>query len=253
MKRNTKECKKCGRFISISNYNRHFNSCSEGVKEDKSLTLKDFEKVGDKYQCPICNKLYTKMGIGYHYWKNHTDAGKKFNPNKGYKDGSITVWNKGLTKDDHPSILQSISKVSKALKGITRNPLSEEHKRKISNSMKKAHKERRAWNIGKSRWNNEPSYPEAFFMKVIDNNFEDKDYIREYPIGIYSVDFAWVSKKLAIEIDGEQHGRFEEYKQRDQKKDKLLINNGWEVLRIKWKDVCNNPKNEIKKAIDFIH
>ena len=252
MKRNSKECKKCGRNISLSNYNRHFNSCDDVVK-NKSSTLKDYEKVGDKYRCPVCNKLYTKMGIGYHYWKNHTDDGKKFDSNVAYKNGTKTVWNKGLTKNDHISLIKMANALSNSLKGMVKLPLTEEHKNAISNGMKRAHKEGRAWNIGKSRWNNEPSYPEKFFMKVIDNNFEDKNYIREYPIGIYSVDFAWINKKLAIEIDGEQHDRFEEYAQRDTEKDKLLINNGWKVLRIKWKDMCNNPKNEIKKAIDFIH
>ena len=39
---------------------------------------------------------------------------------------------------------------------------SEESKRKISEAMKLAHKEHRAHNIGQSRWNNEPSYPEKF-------------------------------------------------------------------------------------------
>ena len=50
---------------------------------------------------------------------------------------------------------------------------------------------------------------------------------------------------MVIEIDGEQHERFEEYKQRDIKKDKLLLENEWQVIRIKWKDCCNNPKETI--------
>lgn len=61
--------------------------------------------------------------------------------------------------------------------------------------MKIAHKEGRAWNIGKSRWHNEASYPENFFIKVIENEFEDKNYKREFNIGIYSIDFAWPHKK----------------------------------------------------------
>lgn len=118
--------------------------------------------------------------------------------------------------------------------------------------MKKAHKEGRAHNIGSSRWNNEPSYPEIFFMKVIQNEFNDKNYCREYPFGKYSLDFAWVEKKRCIEIDGEQHERFEEYRKRDEQKDKLLIENNWKVLRIKWKDLYKNTKEIIKAAKDFI-
>ncbi len=130
--------------------------------------------------------------------------------------------------------------------------LSDVTKDKISGSMKKAHHEGRAWNIGKSRWKNLPSYPELFFMKVIENEFLDKDYDYEYPIGIYSFDFAWPYKKKYIEIDGEQHFRFKEYFERDAKKDKLATDFGWQGLRISWKDLYKDPKKYIKKASDFI-
>lgn len=125
--------------------------------------------------------------------------------------------------------------------------------KKISESMKKAHLEGRAWNIGKSRWNNEPSYPERFFMEVIENEFEDKNYKNEYPIGVYSADFCWPHLKKVIEIDGEQHQRFEEYIERDKRKDKFLIKNGYQVLRIVWKKMYANPKENIQKCYEFIH
>jgi very-short-patch-repair endonuclease len=118
--------------------------------------------------------------------------------------------------------------------------------------MKKAHADGRAWNIGKSRWNNRPSYPEEFFMAVIENEFADKNYIHEYPFKIYSLDFAWTHLKKCIEIDGEQHYRFEEYAERDKRKDRELEDEGWEVLRIRWKDMMNEPKKWIKIAKDFI-
>ena len=130
--------------------------------------------------------------------------------------------------------------------------LSEESKKKISDSMKIAHKEGRAWNIGMSRWNNEPSYPEKFFSEVINNEFEDKNFKREYPLGKYSLDFAWIDKKRAIEIDGDQHIRFEDYKERDKRKDEFAKENGWEIMRIRWRDFCNNTKEFIIKAKHFI-
>lgn len=141
--------------------------------------------------------------------------------------------------------------LSKSTNGKPRPKLSHDTKIRISNSMKKAHKDGRAHNIGQSRWNNEPSYPEKFFMKVIENEFEDKNYNREYPVSIYSIDFAWVDKKLAIEIDGQQHEK-EEYKARDNRKDACLKKLDWKVLRIKWVDMYNNPKHCIKVAKDFI-
>ena len=119
--------------------------------------------------------------------------------------------------------------------------------------MKVAHNEGRAWNIGMSRWNNEPSYPEIFFMKVIENEFIDKEYKTEHPMSIYSFDFAWIDKMKAIEIDGSQHERFDEIKDRDNRKDMLATKNGWQVLRIKWKDMFNDPQKWIKIAYEFIH
>ena len=130
----------------------------------------------------------------------------------------------------------------------TGKTIPEEMRIRISESMKKAHEEGRAWNIGKSRWNNEPSYLEKWFMTVIENEFEDKNYVREYPFHKFSLDFAWVEKRICIEIDGEQHERFEDQKLRDKEKDELLAKEGWKELRIKWKDCCNNPKYYIQLA-----
>lgn len=128
---------------------------------------------------------------------------------------------------------------------------SEKTKKKISESMKKAHAEGRAHNIGECRWNNEPSYPEQWFMKVLKNEFgfeKDKDYKMEYPFHKFSLDFAWPDKKICIEIDGEQHQRFQEQKQRDIEKDKLLKSEGWVELRKLWKDIFSSPKAFIEEV-----
>ena len=118
--------------------------------------------------------------------------------------------------------------------------------------MKLAHKENRAWNIGKSRWNNESSYPEKFLMEVINNEFKNKNYIKEFPISIWAYDFAWIKLKKAIEIDGFQHERFKEYKERDIRKDNYAKDLGWKILRIKWSEMYKDTKKWIKIAKDFI-
>lgn len=168
-------------------------------------------------------------------------------------------WNHGLTAETDPRVARNAQAVKDAytsgriipyMKGKS---ISQEVRDKISESMKLAHKEGRAHNIGESRWNNEPSYPEKWFMEVISNEFEDKNYIREYPFNKYSLDFAWIDKKLCIELDGEQHQRFEEYKERDRSKDAFLEKEGWKVLRMPWKDVYANTKYWIEKAKKFIH
>jgi len=210
-----------------------------------------------KYRCPHCNKEYTKKGIGTHIWRSHGEGKNFTGNNKGFKDGTRSAWNKGLTKDTDDRVKNYGETYSKRVKSgdikihNKGKSTSEMTKKRISESMKIAHNEGRAHNIGQSRWNNEMSYPEKFFREVIENEFKDKNFVQEYNVGIFSIDFAWVDKKLAIEIDGEQHEK-PEYKERDKRKDKKLTSEGWKVLRIKWKDLYHNTKSKIKEAKDFI-
>lgn len=46
-------------------------------------------------ECPYCNKMFSKKGIGSHIWRCHGE-GQGFSPTKGK---SHTPWNKGLTKE----------------------------------------------------------------------------------------------------------------------------------------------------------
>lgn len=108
---------------------------------------------------------------------------------------------------------------------------------------------------------NKISYPEKFFMKVLDNN--NIKYIHNYQVkksslGLsnrysYFLDFYIESKSIDLEIDGRQHlSRIEH----DKKRDVLLEKNNYHVYRIKWKSINSQNgrkyiKNEIKKFIDF--
>jgi len=59
-----------------------------------------------KYKCPHCGKTYTKKGISTHIWRTHGD-GKSHNPNQGYENGSRIIWNRGLTKETHSSLIKA--------------------------------------------------------------------------------------------------------------------------------------------------
>lgn len=97
------------------------------------------------------------------------------------------------------------------------------------------------------RKNTQPSYPEKYFMSVLDGAKISYEY--EKPAGIYSIDFAINEKKIALEIDGKQH-EFPERKISDNKKDIYLKSNGWTVYRIKWLG-AKKTIPAIKEFLDF--
>ena len=83
------------------------------------------------------------------------------------------------------------------------------------------------------------SYPEQFWIKVLENN--KIDYIHEKPISVndkqvkanhYLLDF-FIEPNIDLEIDGGQHN-LEDNKLHDQERDLYLKSIGYLVYRIKW-------------------
>ena len=137
------------------------------------------------WKCSTCGKVFrTKHEMHLHYRTEHYN-------------GEILrhAWNKGLTAKTDVRVANNAESIRKSRKVRKGFHLSDETKRKLSIAMKKAHAEGRAHNIGESRWNNEPSWPEKWFMQVIANEFTDKNYVRERPFHRFSLDFAWEHKK----------------------------------------------------------
>lgn len=103
-----------------------------------------------------------------------------------------------------------------------------------------------------------PSYPERYFKEV----FEKENILLEQykQIKYYQLDFYNDEKKIAIEIDGDQHYTDERIKESDKRKDKYLENEGWYVFRIKWSsyqklsynEKCNVVR-EIKELLEWGH
>ena len=129
---------------------------------------------------------------------------------------------------------------------------TQETKDFLSEMMKERHRLGLAWTLGHNKRNSEPSWPEQWFMGIINREFDDRNYEFELPFHRYSLDFAWDHKKKVIEIDGEQHQRFTEQIESDKRKDQLLKENGWLILRIPWKDCFNSPQLWIEQAKKFI-
>ncbi len=63
-----------------------------------------------------------------------------------------------------------------------------------------------------------------------DRRFEDFKFRRQYPCGVYFIDFYCSFAKLAVELDGGGHG-FPDQRARDEVRNQFLIFQGIQVLR----------------------
>lgn len=124
-----------------------------------------------------------------------------------------------------------------------------ETKQKISQSRKKAFKEGKIQRTGwLDRQKKNRSYAEQWLKGYIDNCCNDLNYKEDYPIKNYLLDFAWPEKQICIEMDGEQHFIDQQRFESDRRKDKILKDLGWKVLRIRWKE-CLIDKEQFKDII----
>lgn len=98
------------------------------------------------------------------------------------------------------------------------------------------------------------SYPERWLIEVLRNNFnqlEGVDYVTELPFYGYFLDFAWVTRRLCIEMDGNCH-LMPERKASDAKKEALLLQNGWKLLRVKWGYAIKYKEDTVNRIKVFL-
>lgn len=217
----TKSCSQKPKYSWICNYcgeefssrqklaahkkENHYNGMSNGGYE-KSIEALQKGHIKFLHKCPFCKKEWEVSECTFSLHVNHC----KENPNAiKYKGHS---W-------------------------------SEEQRKKISECMKKAHAEGRAGTFP-SRKDNAMSYPEKWFVGVAERE-GITGYVRELKFHRFFLDFAWPEKKFCIEIDGEQHQRFEDRKRNDLEKDRLLKEEGWTELRVSWSWLCKNTQRFI--------
>ncbi len=70
-----------------------------------------------------------------------------------------------------------------------------------------------------------------------DRRFGGVKFRRQAPIGPYIADFACLTHRLIVELDGSQHAESE----KDKRRDSYFARQGWRVLRFWNAEVMENP------------
>ena len=216
------------------------------IKEEKHYKIKNKYK----WNCPFCNEIFkSRRKLQKHRDEIHNKQNLTTIINICYCQYCNREFKHLSSKSCHEKYCK-LNPNHIIAKSLGRS-LSEEVKQKLSLIQKERVKQglNHGWMTSHS---SKKSYPEVFFTKVIENEFNDKNYKYNFLFYQYRLDFAWPHKKLCIEIDGSQHQRNKKQKQSDIKKDIKLYENGWKILRIKWIDIYNDPQKYIKLAKEFI-
>ena len=83
------------------------------------------------------------------------------------------------------------------------------------------------------------SLPEVILLKVLRQRPNGLKFRSQFPVGGITADFACLSHRLVIEVDGEGHNRGDQPR-RDAARDALLREKGFSVMRIPARDVLGN-------------
>ena len=240
MKRNTKECDKCGREISLSNFSSHYNSCNGIIKEIISAQEEWLNLETGKYKCPECNKEYSKRGIGMHIWRTHGEGSNFTSNNDGFKNGIRKQWCEGLTKETDERLFKMAEILSFNKKGKPGHKHTEETKLKMSKSkieLYKLYPEKHP-NAKLAGNKKKMTYPEQLCANWLDEN--NIEYIHNKCTSGYYPDF--IIGNIIIEIDGEYWHQVDESKtERTIKLQEL----GYQIFRIKAKENIIERMNDI--------
>ena len=83
------------------------------------------------------------------------------------------------------------------------------------------------------------SLPEVLLWDVLRKKALGLRFRRQFPTDRMTVDFACLSHRFIVEVDGEQHG-YGDQTDRDQARDAILTREGFTVMRIAARDVLKD-------------
>jgi len=66
-------------------------------------------------------------------------------------------------------------------------------------------------------------------------------WVANHPVGSFEIDFAFLDRMVAVEIDGMAYHRDVSAFQRDRTRRNTLITAGWTVLNFTWADLVERP------------
>jgi very-short-patch-repair endonuclease len=90
----------------------------------------------------------------------------------------------------------------------------------------------------------EMSLPEVLLWQELRKRRGGYKFRKQFPLADYALDFACLSARLAIEIDGEAHNRGDQ-PQFDEKRDEHLRSAGFAVMRIPARQVLENMEGVV--------
>ena len=81
--------------------------------------------------------------------------------------------------------------------------------------------------------------------------------IRQYPVGNFFIDFAYIDNnglgfKIAIELDGQRFHSSYSQRQKDYKRERFLLMEGWIIIRFTGSEVNRNTAKCMNEIIDLI-
>lgn len=100
-----------------------------------------------------------------------------------------------------------------------------------------ARRERRSGNL-----------PEVILWRALRTRPGGFKFRRQHPIDAYSLNLAYLSTRLAIEVDGEMHG-CGNGPERDERRDSRLIALGFHTLRIAARDVLTDLDSVVRAIL----
>ncbi|WP_338057401.1 endonuclease domain-containing protein [Sphingomonas corticis] len=104
-------------------------------------------------------------------------------------------------------------------------------------TIEQARRERRSGNL-----------PEVILWRALRTRPAGLKFRRQHPIGPYCLDFACLSARLAIEVDGEVHG-CGDHPRRDALRDADLLARGIRTLRIPAREVLADPDAVVRHIV----